>query len=1275
MKNLSLLTNLNLRLVLLLSFTLNWGFSQTLVQRSKKPIYAVDQFIGANILRTANVPRLRSLGNIREYHDWVLDMGYPTQSGSAAYPSHKYKRQIARDGFDTKFDDLYAKYKSLNITINSALTGNCPQIVFPNMTNGQYGTWGLEKIPLNYNNAGITSSSTIETSVPTNVSSGTTPSAYANYADWLSSAAARYGNNQTLSTTQKTWLDTHNESSDLGFFGLNRLSYLEVWNEQNKNWRGTNTNQFNYTRFTPEQYAAMLSAVYDGHNGTVLAPDNSAIQLGVKKFDPNMKVAAGGVADIHKKYYDDMLSWFNTNRSTFTVKFPLDVVNLHVVNNSCTAARNGNPSSYYDTGASITGLTLGCNASSQPVSPEKDEISNKLFGFFDATLANANTVGNINYNALYRQLATAGKEFWISEYGYATDNSYQGTKLLLSSYASSTAPANIKAKYDKQEIQAQWLVRGILEMQAGGWDRSMIYWYQDGSSVPNDERDNPGIGAWDQNCGIIKNLQSNSQPKKAFYYTATFKNMLQGYKLVGEVTQGCTTNPSDVYASANVCPKVYQFQNGTQVAWVVWYPTSNAIEKTGVAVKLGNKRADLSTITATNLQVVNLEYPSEAGYTKSTTLTYNTGNVTMDVSERPTIVFTNLATAYQTNQVATTGLNIKANYENIIKLGWNIATVPDKYQIWYKKLTATESLNNTLPTFDIGISTDPTQNTGLAISGGANGGKVANMDSDYGFKLYSDEISGKEYNGATLQDRKSAIIGGLDPNSKYAFYVVPVKWVNKATPIAPPIYQATPSFQCQGILASTNSTVAKITLTTASTDAASSQLLDGQSSSFSQGVLYNNYVAGANGWVNSWGGSIINLGTPKKIDAIQYFRINGQVPIEFYYFTGTGVPTLTDPNWKKIDNIPYALTPNVPANVANCGGTFTVPSLAGCEEWQTMSNLNDATGLPIPSAQYIKMVTPTNGFQVKEVFFFTAPDNACTAPAAPTALTASLSPINVGQTSTLSATGCAGAYTFYNSGTGLAVTNPVSPAATTTYYATCTVNSCTSANSTSTVTVTVNNSCAVTFNSFTRIADVIANPTADPVNCKNYVFTMTANTTLAGGITIPITNLPGNGYSTFTGIGSLNFVTQTSFNWVLPSTTSGQSYSLSIKYCFGNPFTTATVSYSPCSLSLNTTNNARLSNDFAKESLEEKQVGDNSMKIYPNPSISGRFNLEFESSLENEARVSVVNQLGILQSEKVLSLKKGANQEILDVSNLPKGTYYVIIHSGDKIQKAIFLKE
>lgn len=138
------------------------------------------------------------------------------------------------------------------------------------------------------------------------------PKSYAIHANAMYNFAARYGSNKDID------LSTLNVSSDQpAKVGLNLLTTLENSNEQNKGWEGK------ASYFTPYEFAAMCSADYDGHEGTI---ENA----GVKTADKNFKLAMGGLVggDHIIEYLSLMKTWFDYNRTDG--KFAVDVINVHM---------------------------------------------------------------------------------------------------------------------------------------------------------------------------------------------------------------------------------------------------------------------------------------------------------------------------------------------------------------------------------------------------------------------------------------------------------------------------------------------------------------------------------------------------------------------------------------------------------------------------------------------------------------------------------------------------------------------------------------------------------------------------------------------------------------------------------------------------------------------------------------------------------------------------------------------------------------------------------
>ncbi len=130
--------------------------------------------------------------------------------------------------------------------------------------------------------------------------------------------AARYGEKGhpkelLMVDTLERWT---NEGKNPVASGMALVKYIEVWNEPDKWWkRGTNA------FFEPEQYAAMLSACYDGHGGKL------GDGYGIKGADPSMHVVMAGLTDFDTSYLKRMDVWFRANRPDR--KFPADVLNFH----------------------------------------------------------------------------------------------------------------------------------------------------------------------------------------------------------------------------------------------------------------------------------------------------------------------------------------------------------------------------------------------------------------------------------------------------------------------------------------------------------------------------------------------------------------------------------------------------------------------------------------------------------------------------------------------------------------------------------------------------------------------------------------------------------------------------------------------------------------------------------------------------------------------------------------------------------------------------------
>ena len=154
------------------------------------------------------------------------------------------------------------------------------------------------------------------------------PSSYSDQARMAFQFAARYGYNKHIDITlvkvdkHKRWPgDVPNEVK----IGLGLIKYIECGNERDR-WWGEDE-----THMTAEQYAANMSAFYDGDMGK-LGPG-----IGVKTADPTMKVVMGGLASANVKFVEKMVDWCKIHRgykNDGSINLCFDIINYHLYSNN-----------------------------------------------------------------------------------------------------------------------------------------------------------------------------------------------------------------------------------------------------------------------------------------------------------------------------------------------------------------------------------------------------------------------------------------------------------------------------------------------------------------------------------------------------------------------------------------------------------------------------------------------------------------------------------------------------------------------------------------------------------------------------------------------------------------------------------------------------------------------------------------------------------------------------------------------------------------------------
>ena len=210
---------------------------------------------------------LKAGGILREYHNfgWTYD----ANSGKCYFQS---------SWFD--FDDFYKRVSEAGITILPCIQqGN-------NKENREYKP--------------------VEDGADT-----TDAQSYKTHSNVMFNYAARYGSKEVeksrLNLTDKTEAKS----------GLGYIKYYENWNEPDKTWIGEKAH------FSPEEFAAMCSADYDGHEGKL------GNTYGIKQADPDAKLVYGGLAggEAGVQYLEGMKKWAEKNRTD--KKLPFDVINFH----------------------------------------------------------------------------------------------------------------------------------------------------------------------------------------------------------------------------------------------------------------------------------------------------------------------------------------------------------------------------------------------------------------------------------------------------------------------------------------------------------------------------------------------------------------------------------------------------------------------------------------------------------------------------------------------------------------------------------------------------------------------------------------------------------------------------------------------------------------------------------------------------------------------------------------------------------------------------------
>lgn len=266
---------------------------------------------------------------------------------------------------------------------------------------------------------------------------------------------ARYGSNVNVDPsllkvdTIPRWFGDYPNTVKIG---LDLIKYIECDNERDKWWKGRKGYQ------TAREYAANISAFYDGHKNT-MGPG-----VGVKNADPNMKVVIAGMVT-GPDYLKGMVDWckeFRGYRPDGSVNLCWDVVNFHLYTDDASSNQSG--------------------TSTRGVAPEVGNAHITLDNFVKTS-----------------KEMSQDMPVWITEAGYDLTQ---------------TSPLKAIPIGDKSPMQTQadWILRTSLFSARHGIEKVFYYQMYD---------DNPAWGWMFGSSGLLNDDQSRRPVSDYFIQTKT----------------------------------------------------------------------------------------------------------------------------------------------------------------------------------------------------------------------------------------------------------------------------------------------------------------------------------------------------------------------------------------------------------------------------------------------------------------------------------------------------------------------------------------------------------------------------------------------------------------------------------------------------------------------------------------------------------------------------------------------------------------------------------
>ncbi|XWW47836.1 hypothetical protein JYG30_10510 [Fibrella sp. USSR17] len=363
----------------------------------------------ALVIDERQLPAMRSFAAVRHYMDWEK---------LEARPGHYSFNPTLSGGWN--YDALYERLKAEQIDVLACLK------TIPKWLENLYPADRR-----NYSNNPVRYGSDLSK-----------PASYVDQARVAFQYMARYGHNKRIDPALVSVTTEHDHWQPVNQkkIGLGLIRYIECENERDKTWHGRQGYQ------TAREYAANLSAFYDGHKQT-MGPG-----AGVKNADPSVTVVIGGLAGHTTDYVRAMVDWcreFRGYHPDGRVNLCWDVINHHLYANDAGTSQSNN------------------GAAQRGAAPELAGVGQQAAAFVKLAHELCNDM-----------------PVWITEAGYDTNPGSPFRAIAIGSKS-------------VEQTQADWILRTALLYLRVGIDR--VFFYQMYDENPDDPTQFSSMGLINKN--------------------------------------------------------------------------------------------------------------------------------------------------------------------------------------------------------------------------------------------------------------------------------------------------------------------------------------------------------------------------------------------------------------------------------------------------------------------------------------------------------------------------------------------------------------------------------------------------------------------------------------------------------------------------------------------------------------------------------------------------------------------------------------------------------